>query len=69
MIVQQRCGDASGQTDEGAHRKVNVLDHHDAHLRNRRQRNGHGQIEQQIYPEIAHGAGLHVEGCHQQQRQ
>ena len=72
---QERCvievggGDTGDKADKGADRQVKVIDRHDDHLGNRRQRNRHRQIEQQVQPHVAHGARLQVKDPTQQQRQ
>ena len=68
-VIQVGGDDTGDKADKGADRQVQVIDRHDDHLGNRRQRNRHRQIEQQVQPHIAHGARLQVKDPTQQQHQ
>ena len=69
LVYEQRRGDARGQADVGADRQVQVVDGHDEQLGKGRQRQRHGQPEEQVEPEVARRLGLHVKDGEQHDEQ
>ena len=63
--LEQRGGNAADEADEGADGEIEVIDGDDEHLGDGGKRDRHGVLQHQVQAEIAHGAGLHIEGCAQ----